>query len=263
MPTRRMVSATSFGVFCRSAPSTSAIMRSRKEEPGAAVIRTTIQSERTVVPPVTPERSPPASRITGADSPVTAASFTEAMPSTISPSPGTRSPASTSTWSPTSSSRADARVQRWRSPGWRRRLASVSVRALRRLSAWARPRPSAIASAKLAKSTVNQSQAVIWPVKRTGPPVTRSRRRRVVTSAATTSVTKITGFLASVLGSSFFRASAAARPIRPGDATEAMGFADMEVLPAGTFRTASPPASARARRWGRGRERGRTGGRRE
>ena len=34
----------------------------------------------------------------------------------------------------------------------------VSLRALRRLSAWALPRPSATASAKLAKSTVNQSQ---------------------------------------------------------------------------------------------------------
>ena len=35
-------------------------------------MRTLIQSDRTVVPPVTAERSPPASRITGADSPVIA-----------------------------------------------------------------------------------------------------------------------------------------------------------------------------------------------
>ena len=35
MPASRMLSAISFGVFCRSAPSTSAIMRSRKDEPGA------------------------------------------------------------------------------------------------------------------------------------------------------------------------------------------------------------------------------------
>ena len=95
-----MLSAISLGVFCRSAPSTSAIMRSRKEEPCAEVIRTTIQSEMTVVPPVTAERSPPASRITGADSPVMAASFTEATPSMTSPSPGIMSPASTSTTSP-------------------------------------------------------------------------------------------------------------------------------------------------------------------
>ena len=100
MPASRMLSAISFGVFCRSAPSTRAIMRSRNEEPGEDVILTTIQSEITVVPPVTAERSPPASRITGADSPVTADSFTEAMPSTTSPSPGMTSPASTSTTSP-------------------------------------------------------------------------------------------------------------------------------------------------------------------
>ncbi len=35
-------------------------------------MRTLIQSDSTVVPPVTAERSPPASRITGADSPVIA-----------------------------------------------------------------------------------------------------------------------------------------------------------------------------------------------
>ncbi len=56
-------------------------MRSRKESPGAAVMRTLIQSESTTVPPVTAERSPPDSRITGADSPVMALSLTEAMPS--------------------------------------------------------------------------------------------------------------------------------------------------------------------------------------
>ena len=80
-PTSRMLSAISFGVFCRSAPSTSLIMRSRKVEPGAAVMRTRIQSDSTCVPPVTAERSPPDSRMTGADSPVIAASLTEAMPS--------------------------------------------------------------------------------------------------------------------------------------------------------------------------------------
>ena len=95
-----MFSAISFGVFCRSAPSTSAIMRSRKVEPGAAVMRTLIQSDSTRVPPVTAERSPPDSRMTGADSPVIADSSTDAMPSTTSPSLGIRSPISTSTTSP-------------------------------------------------------------------------------------------------------------------------------------------------------------------
>ena len=70
-------SAISFGVRCRRAPSTSAIMRSRKDSPGPAVMRTTMRSDSTRVPPVTPERSPPASRMTGADSPVIADSSTE------------------------------------------------------------------------------------------------------------------------------------------------------------------------------------------
>ena len=97
MPASRMLSAISFGVFCRTAPSTSAIMRSRKVEPCAAVIRTLSQSEMTRVPPVTAERSPPLSRMTGADSPVIADSSTEATPSMTSPSLGIKSPASTST----------------------------------------------------------------------------------------------------------------------------------------------------------------------
>ena len=87
-PESRIVSAISFGVFCRDAPSTSAIIRSRNVSPGFAVILMTIQSESTFVPPVTAERSPPDSRITGADSPVIADSSTDATPSTTSPSPG-------------------------------------------------------------------------------------------------------------------------------------------------------------------------------
>ena len=49
----RMVRAISLGVFWRAAPSTSAIIRSRKVSPGSAVICTTIRSDRTRVPPVT------------------------------------------------------------------------------------------------------------------------------------------------------------------------------------------------------------------
>ena len=99
-PASRMSSAISFGVFWRFAPSTSAIMRSRKVSPGFALTRTISQSESTTVPPVTALRSPPLSRITGALSPVTALSFTEATPSITSPSAGIVSPASTSTTSP-------------------------------------------------------------------------------------------------------------------------------------------------------------------
>ena len=61
----------------------------------------------------------------GADSPVMAASLTEAMPSTTSPSPGIRSPASTSTRSPMSRSSAEhAGVQSLRSGSYSR-LATV------------------------------------------------------------------------------------------------------------------------------------------
>ena len=156
-PASRIDSAISLGVFWRSAPSTSAIMRSRKVSPGLAVIRTTIWSERTRVPPVTAQRSPPDSRITGADSPVIADSSTDAMPSITSPSDGIGSPADTTHSSPTSS-----RLDEISSsvPSGRRRCATVSVRALRSAAACALPRPSAIASAKLAKSTVAQRKNV-------------------------------------------------------------------------------------------------------
>ena len=67
-------------------------------------MRTKIQSDSTRVPPVTDEKSPPDSRITGADSPVMALSSTDATPAITWPSPGMVSPASTSTTSPRRSS---------------------------------------------------------------------------------------------------------------------------------------------------------------
>ena len=66
-----------------------------------------MRSDSTRVPPVTALRSPPDSRMTGADSPVIADSSTEAIPHTMSPSPGMSSPALTTTTSPGWSS-ADA-----------------------------------------------------------------------------------------------------------------------------------------------------------
>ena len=135
------------------------------------MIRILIQSEITFVPPVTAERSPPDSRITGALSPVMADSSTDATPSTISPSPGMNSPARTKIKSSLRSLGAamasvvnlsgpcdaspESRVMRW---------AIASVFALRSVSAWALPRPSAIASAKLANNTVNQSHNETWMV---------------------------------------------------------------------------------------------------
>src|SRR5262252_1455896 len=205
-PTSRMSSAISFGVFCRSAPSTSLIMRSRKVEPAAAVMRTRIQSDRTWVPPVTADRSPPHSRITGADSPVIAASLTEAMPSITSPSEGMKSPASTSTTSPTFRLVLGMSLMLVRSSP-ASSLAMVSVCWRRSEFACALPRPSAMASAKLANSTVNHSQITIWNSNASVcPPVRRSRTRMTVVSSVTTSSTNMTGFFMRVRGSSLTKA---------------------------------------------------------
>ena len=156
-PASVTVSASSFWVFWRTAPSTSAIIRSRKDSPAPAVIFTLIWSESTRVPPVTPERSPPASRTTGADSPVIADSSMLAAPSITSPSLGMVSPALTSTISP-DLSRLELTGSSF--PEALRRLAVVWVRVFFRLSACALPRASASASAKFAKRTVSHSTAV-------------------------------------------------------------------------------------------------------
>src|SRR5437899_3355177 len=66
-PARRMLRAISLGVFWRDAPSTNEIIRSRKLSPGFELTRTTMRSDSTRVPPVTDDRSPPDSRMTGAD----------------------------------------------------------------------------------------------------------------------------------------------------------------------------------------------------
>src|SRR5579872_2508610 len=209
-PARRMLRAISLGVFWRSAPSTRAIIRSMKLSPGLVETSTTIRSERTRVPPVTAQRSPPDSRITGADSPVMADSSTAAMPSTTSPSPGIICPASTTHRSPTAS--AEDGFSRTDPSGWRTK-ATVSERVLRSVSAWALPRPSAIASAKLAKRTVNHSQAATRPVKTLSAAVARgrSRRNRTVVSPLPTSTTNITGLRAWTRGCSLRNESATAR----------------------------------------------------
>ena len=156
-PERRIERAISLGVFWRFAPSTRAIIRSMKVLPGSVVMRIRIQSLITFVPPVTADRSPPLSLITGADSPVIADSSTLAMPSTTSPSDGITSPALQITRSPVLSSVAGTGICCFP----RILCAMVCVRFFRRLSAWAFPLPSATASAKFANNTVNQSQIEI------------------------------------------------------------------------------------------------------
>ncbi|MCY1220169.1 hypothetical protein D9M72_321720 [compost metagenome] len=128
-----------------------------KLSPGLVVMRATIQSDRTRVPPVTDEKSPPDSRITGADSPVMALSSTEATPSITSPSPGIISPACTSTTSPRRSAVAGrASVAPPRLPSFSTRAVTVVFRP-RSASACCLLRPSASASAKFANNTVNHS----------------------------------------------------------------------------------------------------------
>src|SRR5262249_32414904 len=87
----------------------------------------------------------------------------------------------------------------------------VSVFALRNASACALPRPSAIASAKLAKSTVNQSQRVICSSKPTPAPCVMLRMSRIVVRTLPTSTTNITGFPIILIGFSLRNASRIAR----------------------------------------------------
>ena len=136
-----------------SAPSTSAIMRSRNDWPGSCVISTTIRSESTRVPPVTARRSPPASRMTGADSPVIADSSTDAMPSIDRAVAGDHLAGLDDDDVAAAQLGRGARRCRPRSVRDGRRCASRAAS-----SACALPRPSAIASARLPKTTVSHSQ---------------------------------------------------------------------------------------------------------
>ncbi len=117
----------------------------------------------------------------------------------MSPSEGIKSPASTSTTSPTFKSSAGT-VSITASCAHRRvhqPLGDGVGAGGAQESACALPRPSATASAKVANSTVNHSHSAIWPENMgSPPPVNSERAHRKVTSAATTSVTKITGLAA-------------------------------------------------------------------
>ena len=77
------------------------------------------------------------------------------------------------------------------------RRAIVSCLARRRVSAWALPRPSATASARLAKTTVSQSQTVISQANTLG-----ARSASTVVKTEPTSTMNITGLRHSVRGSS-------------------------------------------------------------
>jgi hypothetical protein len=132
-------------------------------------MRTTIQSDSTRVPPVTAEKSPPDSRITGADSPVMALSSTEATPSMTSPSQRdhvagldqhhvalaqlARLPVDATATHAAPARSTLAMVLRF----WPRSDAACALL-----------RPSAIASAKLANSTVNHSHSAMARMNQVG-----------------------------------------------------------------------------------------------
>ena len=211
--TRKIWSASSLGVFLREAPSTMAIILSMKPSPGLLLISTTIQSDMTVVPPVTALLSPPLSRITGADSPVIALSSTEAAPSITSPSAGICSPAFIYTISPFFSSVDLTCVILSFWPGDGILDAMVSLLPALSASAWALPLPSAIASAKLPNSTVNQrmtDMASMYPGSASLTPA-RAKPNMARVRMADTNTMNMTGFFTWVRGFSFRKESFMAR----------------------------------------------------
>ena len=158
-----------------------------------------------MVPPVTADRSPPDSRMTGADSPVITDSSTIAIPSTTSPSPGITCPASTTTTSPSWRASAGTASSSTSAAPWdqsRSRRAAVSWRARRSVAACALPRPSATASARFANSTVSHSHTVIAHANRLGWSTAST-----VVKTEPISTTNITGLRHSVRGSSLRSAS--------------------------------------------------------
>ena len=137
-----------------------------KLSPGFAVIVTTMRSDITLVPPVTEQRSPPDSRMTGADSPVMADSSTLAIALDDVAVAGDHlagddhDPVAREqlgrrdVLGGTGLRRGGERSCRsWRRAGWRPAPC---------------PRPSATASARLANTTVSQSQTTTDQAKALG-----------------------------------------------------------------------------------------------
>ena len=186
-PASRMLRAISFGVFCRLGALDQGDHPVEEALAGSVVMRTTMRSESTRVPPVTPSGRRRTRGSPGRDSPVMALSSTDGDALDHLAVAGDQL-----------AGLAHAHVAlvaaRWRTSlldaavGSCTTLAVVSARVLRRVSAWALPRPSAMASAKLAKSTVNQSQSgdeAGEPVlRRASPCPGRLKNRKVVTDAA-------------------------------------------------------------------------------
>ena len=207
--TNKICNAISLGVFLREAPSTIAIILSRKLSPASLVISITNQSEVTVVPPVTALLSPPLSLITGADSPVIALSSTDAAPSITSPSAGICSPAFTITISPFLSNADETFIISSFLSTEGILWASTSFLLALSASACALPRPSAIASAKFANNTVSHRIIVIPSIKPGFASLipTSETTYKIVVNIDEMYTRNITGFSIWVLGDNFIKES--------------------------------------------------------
>ena len=189
----RMFSAISLGVFCRLAPSTRAIIRSMKLSPGLAVIshddavgeHLGAAGDRA---PVAAGLADDRGGLAGDRRLVDAGDTLDDVAVAGDDLPG-------------HDDDPVAELQ-LRSPG-RPRVpstqpwASVSVLARRRVAACALPRPSATASARLANTTVSQSQATTAQAKTLG-----SVKANTVERTAPTSTTNMTGLRTMTRGSS-------------------------------------------------------------
>ena len=149
----KIVSAISLGVFCLCCTFNQCDHFIKKVSPGSVVTFTFILSDNTFVPPVTEDLSPPASRMTGADSPVIADSSIVAIPSMISPSIGYHITCFTNKH--IAFRNCDEGTifisSTYISPTGKIFFAGVSCLAFLRLSACALPRASANASGKICK----------------------------------------------------------------------------------------------------------------
>ena len=144
----------------RERPVPSEIVTIGSKNPSRLLTRTTSQSESICVPQRTNEQAGPVARSTGADSPVTAASLTEAAPSITVPSAGMMSFASTSTTSPRRNVSASTRRYSLRFvPS--SRFACTFPAIDRSVAARALAHSTTIDSAKFANRTLNHSHAAI------------------------------------------------------------------------------------------------------
>ena len=173
-PASRIVRAISFGVFCRLAPSTRAIMRSRKVSPGLDVMRTDdlvrehpgpARDRGAVAAALADDRCRLArdgGLVDRGDALDHVAVAGDHLPG------GHHAEVAELQLRSRASPRVGRRV--------RRTLAIVSALVRRSVAACALPRPSAMASAKLANSTVNHSHSGDEP----GEHVLVGRRRAEV-----------------------------------------------------------------------------------